>query len=82
MITTIELGKLTRPLAKGQIVIPKEYLKALKISPRSLLKILMIGDNLVITPLKTKRELKSFQKIETYPKQEINRILAEDKSLK
>ncbi|MDI6883121.1 MAG: hypothetical protein QMC93_01435 [Patescibacteria group bacterium] len=42
----------------------------------------MIGDNLVITSLKTKRELKLLQKIERYSKREIDRILAEDKSLK
>ncbi len=82
MPTTIELGQLTKPLAGGQIVIPQEYRKMLKISPSSLLKIFMIGENLVIAPLKTKQELKLSQKIESYSKQEVGKILTEDKLLK
>ena len=80
MQTTIEIGQLVKPRMDGSFAMPAVFKKYLKLNKRPTLKIMMIGDSLVISPYAKKAQIDN--DLEMYSDQEIKNILKEDREFK
>ena len=66
--------KVVKALAKGQVTIPREFRKALKINDETLLTITIVGDHLEISPFLVEKE-----DLRRYTEADISRFLDDDK---
>ncbi len=74
MVQIKKSRKVIKPLAKGQITIPREYREALKIDSETLLSITIVGDHLEIRPLRQNQN-----ELRRYTDEEVARFVEEDK---
>ena len=70
------LNKLVRPLPKGQITLPIEFRRRLKIDDKTILSVSLKGSKIEILPL---RPLPQKETIRKYSDDEIKRFLKEDR---
>ena len=76
MAPTKTLTKLVRPLPKGQITIPIEFRRRLKIDDKTILSLSLKGSKIEILPL---RPLPQKEAVREYTRDEIKRFLKEDR---
>ena len=69
-------NKLVRPLSKGQITLPVEFRRRLKIDTNTILNLTLKGDRIEIVPL---RPVPQKQALREYTQEEIKRFLEEDR---
>ncbi len=70
------LSKLVRPLPKGQITLPIEFRRRLKIDDKTILSLSLKGTKIEILPL---RPLPRNETLREYEDDEIKRFLKEDR---
>ena len=70
------LTKLVRPLSKGQITLPIEFRRRLKIDARTILNLTLRGGRIEIVPL---RPMPQREALREYSQDEIERFLKEDR---
>jgi len=70
------LSKVVRPLAKGQITLPIEFRRRLKIDASTILNVTLKGSRIEIVPL---RPLPQQEALREYKQDEIERFLKEDR---
>ncbi len=70
------LTKLVRPLPKGQITLPVEFRRQLKIDQDTILSLTLKGGKIEITPL---RPVPQEEALREYSDEELERFLAEDR---
>ena len=70
------LNKLVRPLPKGQITLPIEFRRRLRIDDKTILSLSLKGSKIEILPL---RPLPQKETIRKYSDDEIKRFLKEDR---
>lgn len=68
--------KLVRPLPKGQITLPIEFRRQLKIDSETILSLTLTGDTIEIVPL---RPVRHGETVREYAGGEIERFLKEDR---
>lgn len=76
MAQTKSLSKLVRPLPKGQITLPIEFRRRLKIDDKTILSLSLKGSTIEILPLRLVDQAVSLRK---YEADEIARFLKEDR---
>jgi bifunctional DNA-binding transcriptional regulator/antitoxin component of YhaV-PrlF toxin-antitoxin module len=76
MAQTKSLSKLVRPLPKGQITLPIEFRRRLKIDDKTILSLSLKGSTIEILPLRLADQAVSLRK---YEADEIARFLKEDR---
>ena len=76
MAQTKSLSKLVRPLPKGQITLPVEFRRRLKIDDKTILSVSLKGSTIEILPLRLVDQAVSLRK---YEADEIARFLKEDR---
>ncbi|HAM54891.1 MAG TPA: hypothetical protein DCQ64_05610 [Candidatus Rokubacteria bacterium] len=76
MAQTKSLSKLVRPLPKGQITLPVEFRRRLKIDDKTILSLSLKGSTIEILPLRLVDQAVSLRK---YEADEIARFLKEDR---
>jgi bifunctional DNA-binding transcriptional regulator/antitoxin component of YhaV-PrlF toxin-antitoxin module len=76
MAATKPLTKLVRPRAKGQITLPTEFRRRLKIDDKTILSLSLKGSKIEILPL---RPLPEQELMREYTRDEIKRFLKEDR---
>jgi bifunctional DNA-binding transcriptional regulator/antitoxin component of YhaV-PrlF toxin-antitoxin module len=76
MAKTKSLSKLVRPLPKGQITLPIEFRRRLKIDDKTILNISLKGSKIEILPLRLADQAVSLRE---YEADEIARFLKEDR---
>jgi len=76
MAQTKSLSKLVRPLPKGQITLPIEFRRRLKIDDKTILSVSLKGSTIEILPLRLVDQAVSLRK---YEADEIARFLKEDR---
>jgi len=76
MAETKPLTKLVRPLSKGQITLPVEFRRRLRIDDRTILSLTLKGSKIEILPL---RPLAENEPLKEYSKDEIERFVKEDR---
>ncbi|MEK7447140.1 MAG: AbrB/MazE/SpoVT family DNA-binding domain-containing protein [candidate division NC10 bacterium] len=76
MARTKSLSKLVRPLPKGQITLPIEFRRRLKIDDKTILSLSLKGSTIEILPLRLAAQAVSLRK---YEADEIARFLKEDR---
>ena len=76
MTQTKPLNKLVRSLPKGQITLPIEFRRRLKIDDKTILSLSLKGSKIEILPL---RPLPQKEAIREYSRDEIKRFLKEDR---
>ena len=76
MSKTKPLSKLVRPLPKGQITLPIEFRRRLKIDEQTVLNVSLKGDKIEITPLKP---VPAGDLLRDYSNKEIKDFLKEDR---
>ncbi len=70
------LSKLVRPLSKGQITLPIEFRRRLKIDAETILNLTLKGDRVEIVPL---RPMPREEALRNFSRDEIARFLKEDR---
>jgi bifunctional DNA-binding transcriptional regulator/antitoxin component of YhaV-PrlF toxin-antitoxin module len=70
------LTKLVRPLSKGQITLPIEFRRRLKIDAETILSLTLKGGQIEIVPL---RPMPREEALREYGQDEIERFLTEDR---
>ena len=70
------LTKLVRPLSKGQITLPIEFRRRLKIDDQTILSLTLKDDRVEIVPL---RPVPQDSSLRDYSREEIDRFLKEDR---
>ncbi len=70
------LAKVVRPLAKGQITLPIEFRRRLKIDASTMLNVTLKGGRIEIVPL---RPLPRQEALRDYRQDDIQRLLKEDR---
>ena len=70
------LAKVVRPLAKGQITLPIEFRRRLKIDASTMLNVTLKGGRIEIVPL---RAVPQREGLREYKQDEIERFLEEDR---
>jgi AbrB family looped-hinge helix DNA binding protein len=70
------LTKLVRPLSKGQITLPIEFRRRLRIGSDTILKLTLKDDGIEIIPL---RPMPEEEALRDYSLDEIERFIAEDR---
>jgi bifunctional DNA-binding transcriptional regulator/antitoxin component of YhaV-PrlF toxin-antitoxin module len=68
--------KLVRPLSRGQITLPIEFRRRLKIDADTILKVTLKGDRVEIVPL---RPMPQEETLRDFSRDEIARFLKEDR---
>jgi len=76
MSTEKPLSKLVRPLSKGQITLPVEFRRRLKIDSDTVLSLTLKGDKLEMIPL---RPIPREMTLRDFSRDEIARFLREDR---
>jgi bifunctional DNA-binding transcriptional regulator/antitoxin component of YhaV-PrlF toxin-antitoxin module len=76
MAKTKSLSKLVRPLPKGQITLPIEFRRRLKIDDKTILNLSLKGSKIEILPLRLADQAVSLRE---YEADEIARFLKEDR---
>ncbi len=76
MATTKPLTKLVRSRARGQITLPTEFRRRLKIDDKTILSLSLRGSKIEILPL---RPLPEREMVREYTRDEIQRFLKEDR---
>ncbi len=76
MAETKPLTKLVRPLSKGQITLPIEFRRRLRIDDRTILSLTLKGSKIEILPL---RPLAENEPLREYSKDDIERFVNEDR---
>jgi len=71
-----QLTKLVRPLPKGQITLPVEFRRQLKIDQDTILSLTLEGGKIVIVPL---RPVPPEEALREYSAEELERFRAEDR---
>jgi len=70
------LTRLVRPLPKGQITLPIEFRRRLKIDAETILNVTLKGDRIEIIPL---RPMPQREALREYSQDDIERFLKEDR---
>jgi len=70
------LTKLLRPLSKGQVTLPVEFRRRLRIDGHTILRATLKGDRIEILPL---RPVPEAERLRDYSKEEIDRFIKEDR---
>jgi bifunctional DNA-binding transcriptional regulator/antitoxin component of YhaV-PrlF toxin-antitoxin module len=70
------ISKLVRPLPKGQITLPIEFRRRLKIDDKTILRLSLKGTKIEILPL---RPIPQKERMREYSDNEIKRFLKEDR---
>lgn len=72
---TVKSSRIVKPFGTGQITIPAEFRRRLKIGPDTLLKMVLEGGRIEISRL----EVGSNKRVREYDREEIERFVAEDR---
>jgi bifunctional DNA-binding transcriptional regulator/antitoxin component of YhaV-PrlF toxin-antitoxin module len=70
------LSKLVRPLSRGQITLPVEFRRRLKIDAETILSVTLKADRVDIVPLRPRPEAEA---VRDFSQDEIERFLKEDR---